>query len=917
MLTAKTERRSRGRPRLLTFVTVLMFLLSLMPGATSALAAPTADPSSPPVAEGALAQGAGSFIEVHVSACEPGATGTAQELRDLCHENGITGVQMDISSVDPALGVNQVDKTTERINGQGPGITNTGTIPAGDYLVNVDIPGDSNTFVVGCEFFDRDETVPATPADAQQFRVTVLQGEDIVCDLFVIPQSGAGEDLSPVLVNEVASIQLTVHTCDRNELAGDARTFDALAPNCTRTPSDPMTFALGQDGTLVEQPVDALGSVLFSGLEPGDYTIYSDVERDDAGEYLFCSYEGQERYEKEFDASGTTTFTNMAGEEIACDWFVVYVPQQALVPPPVDEQASITVNLISCPQNYDVAANGEEAASFAANCTEPTSDVAMTLTDRDGTRIEATSAADGVATFPDLEPDTYTLFSGIPLEAASEHVFCLGGDGVESREELSDRGVATLEDVGTSQIECSWYIVPEDLRGEETGATVTVHLAACPVEYAGDQFYADCHASGVAGINYTLTGPNREVTAITTIPADPGPGVVTFTELPAGDYTLAGGPPQDFGSVALYCSDPITNQPIDTTMEGGVASFSLAGQQSVLCDWYFVPEDVRGEVVPTPTPTQVAQSAEILVTLFECGEGTSTAGATFTQLDEACNTPINDVPFSLGIPGGTPLTADTGASGEGAVRFYQLRSGDYVMTPSLPANYTSAAVYCQIGDGTVYQKSLQSGSASFVDLTGEQIACSWFAAPVSLTLEQPASPSGSITVREFLCEGDRGSIKDWERECVPGATDTAFSLVSGDGAVSRNATPNQQGVLVFADLPDGYYELTQDSGVWCKAAAERVDSRSRVIVRDGDNTDVFIYECGQIRELPDTGAGSARIDASSMHDASVLLAALAVPAFAAALWQVQRTKPEPVRVRAARPEDRADPADGGNRIRFR
>jgi hypothetical protein len=393
---------------------------------------------------------------------------------------------------------------------------------------------------------------------------------------------------------------------------------------------------------------------------------------------------------------------------------------------------------------------------------------------------------------------------------------------------------------------------------------------------------------------------------------------VTFTQLPAGDYTLAGGPPQDFGSVALYCTDPATGQRIDAPMDGGIATFSVAEQQSVLCDWYFIPVNARGDVTPTPTPTQVAQKAEILVTLFACEPGMQTAGATFAQLDEACGTTVDDVNFSLGVPGGTPLSAATGVSGDGAVRFYELRAGDYVMTPNLPAGYTSAAVYCQIGDGDVYQKTLQSGSTSFVNVDGEQIACSWFLAPVPKPQAQlPAGPTGSITVREFLCEGDRGSIKDWERECVPGATESAFTLKSSDGSLTRNAVPNDKGVLVFDKLPDGYYELAQDTGVWCKAAAERVDSRSRVIVRDGGNTDVFIYECGQVTNLPDTGTGQLEANSAAIQNASLLLAALAIPAFGAALWQIQRTRPEPVRIRTRELSAPVTPREGSSWMRFR
>lgn len=134
--------------------------------------------------------------------------------------------------------------------------------------------------------------------------------------------------------------------------------------------------------------------------------------------------------------------------------------------------------------------------------------------------------------------------------------------------------------------------------------------------------------------------------------------------------------------------------------------------------------------------------------------------------------------------------------------------------------------------------------------------------------------------------------------------------------MTHQATPNDQGVLVFGELPDGYYNLTQDEGVWCRAAAERVDSRGRVIVRDGRNTDVFIYECGQVKELPDTGIGPGQVAGSPIANASSLLAAMAIPAFGATLWHLRRTRPEPARVRIYKREGRVEPAGEPSRMRF-
>jgi hypothetical protein len=955
--------------RVMAWLGLVMLMFSLTPIGVEVAAAQQA---GLPVAQDEVAQGTGSFLEVHVSTCEPGTTGTAEQLRDLCHDNGTAGVEMTITSVDPALGVD-LPKTTVQVDGAGPGIVNTGTIPGGAYRVEVDIPGDQNTFVVGCEFFDREETVPVTPDDDKTFEVTVTQGEDVVCDLYVIPDDQG----TPA---EQASFDFTVTSCDRADLPTDARTFEDLSANCTDEPTDPITFTLTRpDGTTVEEQIDDAGHVIFEDLPDGDYSVFSDVPREDGADYLFCTYEGQPRYEKDFDDNGVTTFRDMLGEQVECDWFVVYaaeaeptaptatvaptattpaptataaatvapttVPPTATVAPTVPPTAESTetlnqqppvsaaavqgtatlqLHVFTCELGYDPTGAG--FAQFQTDCPSPTSAVGMTVQGAGGT-FQGASDANGNVTFTGLLGD-YGVFSGVPLEAATEYIFCSVDGGDVYQKDFSTSGVTSFTNfLPDETVECSWYIVPENLRGEETGATVTVHLSACPPNYEGSNLFNDCHGNGIGDMPFTLTGPNGEVTATTLVETSPGPGLANFSELPAGDYTLAGGPPQDFGRVELYCTDPATSERIDATMDGGIARFTIAEQQSVLCDWYFLGEDASG-VTPTPVPTEAPQKAEILVTLFECDPNLNTAGASFGDLDRECAQTVNDVPVSLGIPGGTPLSANTGASGDGAVRFFELRSGDYVMKPNLPASYANIAVFCQIGDGDVYQKPIQSGSTTFVNVEGEQIACSWFVVPVQPAPAAPAGPTGSITVREFLCEGDAASIEDWERECVPGSTGSAFTLNASDASLSRNGAPDDAGVLVFAELPDGYYELKQDTGVWCRAAAERVDSRSRVIVSGGANTDVFLYECNQSVDLPNTGTGSSahsgvmeRLPDDS-RSASLLLAMLAVPLFAAAMWQHRRTQTEPARVRSNRSSGRTQPLPeptqpSGDRMRFR
>jgi hypothetical protein len=923
----------------LVWLAVLMTVLSLSPAAAELVAAQGQHQTQP---ESERAQDPNTTsLEVHVVECPPGTTGTGLELFDACHANGLEGVNVQVTSTDAALGIDQ-PKTTTRINDAGPGIINTGDIPVGEYQVTVDLPSDANAFSIYCSGATSDQEYPVTPNNAAQATLTLPGDEGVVCDWYVIPGATSG----------LAKIDVTMYTCNEAAFDGAAgRAYEDLAAACPDTAARvDLSLAAVATGEETTTPIDAQGKASFPDLQPGDYTLNSDVPDENVDEFLFCVADGGDRYEKDFNENGVTTYQDVTTEQLACDWYVVstaapaatttVTPTETLTQAPptaapaeapsdaaqvqqLQAAGAIDVTLFSCPQDYDVSANGETHSAFGANCTGPVADVAMTLTDTaNGNTNQQVSDANGAVAYPNLPPGTYTLYSGIPLEAATEYVFCTS-EGLDYQKDLSDRGVTTFTGLESEQIACDWYVVPLDLRGEENGGSLTVHLAACPVEYTGDQIFDDCHARGVAGMQYTLNGPGGEQTATTEIPQTPGPGITTFTALGAGDYTLAGGPPGDFGSVRLYCSDQATNQQIDASIDSTIATFSIGDNQDVLCDWYYVPENASG-ITPTPTPTETPR-AEILVTLYACAPTDAEsgyAGATYGQLADACQDPVNDVSFTLGDVGAPPLSAATGVSGAGAVRFFDLLPADYTLTPSLPGELTSAAVYCRIGDGDAYQKTLQSGAATFVDVAGEQIACDWFAVPVREP--QPSGPTGSITVRELLCQADRSEIQDWEQECTPGTTGTSFSLASSDGAITQQAAPNAEGVLVFSALPDGYYELKQDEGVWCRAAAERVDSRSRVIVRDGGNTDVFLYQCGQVNTLPSTGAGTGQaVDGAGGGDltattiAALMLAVLAAPLFAAGVMQSRRPAAQRVPVEDPRPAAPERTISGTHWMRFR
>ena len=663
-------------------------------------------------------------------------------------------------------------------------------------------------------------------------------------------------------------------------------------------------FPTDYDQMLMSQRTDNSGPgiAVFDGLQADDYTVVVDLPGATYNFYSYCSFADSDQSVPVAPNDENNGVISLAdGQNVICDWYIIPDPNGTLQsqieaggnPTPtatatvggaqdIDNgdatvepgstvesgeengvggetsgiggaatgDAQIVIDMRTCPDTFGDPRSANLGA-FQNACVDGTGGVVLRLTsEATGAYVEQTTQTRLNNTFSNLPDGTYSMYSNIPGDAASEYLFCQANNGTVYQKEFNENGVTVFLNLTGEQIFCNWYVVPEDARGDETGASLTVHLASCPGNYSGNTYFDDCHNDGIDDSEFILSGPNNlSMSATTSTSRVGGPGVAAFTGLPSGNYTLAGGPPGDFGTAVVYCSNQAdgSNTRIPVQLSSTRASFTIEDGQDLLCDWYFIPE---GQPTPEPTPR-----AEILITMFNCEPRTDGyAGWGFGDLDDTCTEPVNDVPFRLGAEGGTPLTAKTGVSGEGAVRFYDLLPGTFTATATLPGDLASVAVFCSIDDSTsVYQKSLSNGSVTFLNVEGEHIGCSWF---VTSPVEEPSGNSGTITVREYICASEKSEITDWEKECGPGATGSAYALSSSDGSVETEGTPNDEGVLVFTKLPDGFYNLKQVSGTWCRATAEHVDSSSRVIVNGGGNTDVYLYHCGDVTALPSTGTGT-------------------------------------------------------------
>jgi len=127
---------------------------------------------------------------------------------------------------------------------------------------------------------------------------------------------------------------------------------------------------------------------------------------------------------------------------------------------------SLSLQALACPVSY-------EGDQYGADCVEPLADVAFGLFGAaSGFASEGTTGADGFTGFADLQPDSYTISGGVPGEFATRVIAC------DAASAAADQGATVAIEAG-GNVTCTWYVIPEDLRGDGAG-TVTVTVHYCP-----------------------------------------------------------------------------------------------------------------------------------------------------------------------------------------------------------------------------------------------------------------------------------------------------------------------------------------------------------------------------------------------------------------------------------------------------
>jgi hypothetical protein len=783
-------------------------------------------------------------IALYAMACPDGFSGPADDYgpwRDGCTGTN-DGTGFTLTSVATGDSWNPV-AGEYGIPGRAP----VNSLPAGDYTFQQNGATPSAVF---CLIYDT-PNYATSPEASSVLPVPLTDGTGTIslsdnrvsCDVFTVPGGASAQpaETATAPVEPASGARLDIHlaACPPGYLAGDTIYGDCHGNGIADQPvqvSSDNGFAGTLATTLPETPGPGVAS--FTGLADGTYSVTTNVP-ENTTVFVYCTDASDAQIPATFDDTTQSLSVDLAsGDVITCDWYELPVAEA----PPAGT-SSIEVHAALCPDGtdpvgelYDAChANGMEGISFSAiGPNGYSSQQSTTLPNVPGP---------GVAIFGELTGGTYTVTQEIADPDSIIVMYCslANADDVVPFTQV-DGATISFDLPDDTGVVCDFYTIPPP----DQTTTLQVTKYSCPVGMDADEntplstFQQAC-TTLTDDVDFTLAPLGQQGSVLTTGSA--GEGTLLFDGVASGNYSLTEDIPGDFSTPYAFCG--LDGGPTDpfTWIRGGdpLAIDASAGTYS--CLWYNIPADA-------------GQPSSITVTKYLCPEGT-----TGDYRSRCGSSPLEGASFVLDGPAQYEVDLVTGADGN--AWWGELTSGNYTLT-EIPPSGVNVAVYvvsCEANRQdfeTTYNDS--NGMRVELDLpAGTDVACNWYNIPPSTPTVTPNQPQGSITVRKFLCQDKSVNAYNWDADCTTESDPIGFSLKTADGRPIAVGTTDGNGVLTYANLANGAYSLDETSGDWCHAEADRVDSAGNVLVADGSNTDVYIYNCSlkNVGTLPSTGTGPA------------------------------------------------------------
>jgi hypothetical protein len=223
----------------------------------------------------------------------------------------------------------------------------------------------------------------------------------------------------------------------------------------------------------------------------------------------------------------------------------------------------------------------------------------------------------------------------------------------------------------------------------------------------------------------------------------------------------------------------------------------------------------------------------------------------------------------------------TGDSINGAVYFGGVDTGKFKIWEDVPVGTVDTYVTCQWFDNFgpyVYQQFVPTtyagssiGNMIDVELAkGDDLICQWFNAP------EKSWDGGDLTIIKYWCTGYVVSAANCE---LGSGVKFVVSATAGGGPILTQT--GSDGQVTLTGLAAGSYGVTEKDYEWCKAVSSKVDGAGNLVVEEGQETVLTVYNCTPekgkknppVTKFPNTGAGN---DQSTGDDDLIILGGLAV-----------------------------------------
>lgn len=204
--------------------------------------------------------------------------------------------------------------------------------------------------------------------------------------------------------------------------------------------------------------------------------------------------------------------------------------------------------------------------------------------------------------FEDLALGVYTITETVPSDAYTGiQATCNAGTEPFSVE-LSGPTSVTRDFSSGRPFGCTFSnFVP----APETGpGSIAVDAFLCPESYTDDNYFVDC-TDPADGVPVTISVAETGFQADAATDAN---GVVSFTELDAGTYTIELGVPGDFADFYVVCGSAGGGEAFDLADRNtNIVTYQVAASFDLACTWYIVPLDAGAPETVTPAPTPDAK----------------------------------------------------------------------------------------------------------------------------------------------------------------------------------------------------------------------------------------------------------------------------------------------------------------------